>query len=151
MHVGIANPRWREKRSQHSRLMPIPHYYVSGKRPIEYTSVWICTIIPKCHKWPTRERGGAAHGVAAGSWLLKVVAESALMVLVGREFHSGLVLVTNENRKVFFLRWKLPELVLVLSGWSGVAGNVQFSVVHSNLKVVNLVQKCEAKVSASVR
>ena len=73
------------------------------------------------------------------------------MVLVGREFHSGMVLVTNENRKVFFLRWKLPELVLVLSGWSGVAGNVQFSVVHSNLKVVNLVQKCEAKVSASVR
>ena len=47
--------------------------------------------------------------------------------------------------------WQLPDLVLVLSGWSGVAGNVQFSVVHSNMMVVNLVQKREAKVFASVR
>ena len=41
--------------------------------------------------------------------------------------------------------------MLMLSGWSGVAGNVQFSKDHSNLMVVNLVQKREAKVFASVR
>ena len=30
MHVGIANPLWREKRSQHSQRMCIPQIYVSG-------------------------------------------------------------------------------------------------------------------------
>ena len=34
MHVGIANPRWREKRSRHSWRMRNPQIYVSGKRPI---------------------------------------------------------------------------------------------------------------------
>ena len=35
MHVGIANPRWREKRSRHSQRMRNPQFYVSDKRPIE--------------------------------------------------------------------------------------------------------------------
>ena len=34
MHVGIANPRWRGKRSRHSRRMRNPQFYVSGKMPI---------------------------------------------------------------------------------------------------------------------
>ena len=34
MHGGIGNPRWRGKRSRHSRCMRIPQFYVSGKRPI---------------------------------------------------------------------------------------------------------------------
>ena len=34
MHVGIANPRWRRKRSRHSRRMRNPLFYVPGKRPI---------------------------------------------------------------------------------------------------------------------
>ena len=33
MHVGIANPWWRGKRSRHSRRMHNPQIYVSGKRP----------------------------------------------------------------------------------------------------------------------
>ena len=34
MHVGIANSRWRGKRSRHSRRMHNPQCYVSGKRPL---------------------------------------------------------------------------------------------------------------------
>ena len=34
MHVGIANPRWRGKRSRHSRRMRSPQFDVSGKRPM---------------------------------------------------------------------------------------------------------------------
>ena len=34
MHVGIANPRRRGKRSRHSRRMRKPRFYVSGKRHI---------------------------------------------------------------------------------------------------------------------
>ena len=34
MHAGIANPRWRGKRSRHSRRMRNPQVYVSGKRPM---------------------------------------------------------------------------------------------------------------------
>ena len=33
--VWIANPWWRGKRSRHSRRMRIPHFFVSGKRPIQ--------------------------------------------------------------------------------------------------------------------
>ena len=36
MHAGIANPRWRRKRS---RRMRNPQYCVSGKRPIVMTDV----------------------------------------------------------------------------------------------------------------
>ena len=34
MYVGITNPQWRGKRSQHSWCMRNPHLYVSGKRPM---------------------------------------------------------------------------------------------------------------------
>ena len=35
MHIGIANPRWRGKRSRHSRRMHNSHFYVTGKRPMD--------------------------------------------------------------------------------------------------------------------
>ena len=35
MHVEIAYPRWRGKRSRHTRRMRNPQWYVSGKRPME--------------------------------------------------------------------------------------------------------------------
>ena len=34
MHVRIANPRWRGRRSRHSRRMRNPQFFVSGKRPM---------------------------------------------------------------------------------------------------------------------
>ena len=34
MHVGIAYPRWRGKRSRHSRRMRKPQFYVSDRRPM---------------------------------------------------------------------------------------------------------------------
>ena len=37
MHVGIVNPRWRGKRSRHSRRMRNPHFHVSGKRSMDET------------------------------------------------------------------------------------------------------------------
>ena len=37
MHVRIANPRWRGKRSRHFRRMRNPQCYVSGKRPMSVT------------------------------------------------------------------------------------------------------------------
>ena len=35
IHVGIDNPRWRGKRSRHSRRMHNAPIYVSGKRPMQ--------------------------------------------------------------------------------------------------------------------
>ena len=37
MHVGIAIPRWRGKRSRHSRRMLYPQFNMSGKRPMALT------------------------------------------------------------------------------------------------------------------
>ena len=39
MHVGIANPWWRGKRSRHSRCMRNPQLYISGKRPMAVQGV----------------------------------------------------------------------------------------------------------------
>ena len=39
MHVGITNPRWRGKRYRHSRRMRNPQFYVSGKRPMNLTTI----------------------------------------------------------------------------------------------------------------
>ena len=51
MHVGIAKPRWRGKRSRHSRWMRNPHFYVSVKRPIQTrTETPIVIIGCKCKK-----------------------------------------------------------------------------------------------------
>ena len=46
MHVGIANPRWRGKRSRHSRRMRNPQFYVFGKRPMHGT--WAFCICYVC-------------------------------------------------------------------------------------------------------
>ena len=35
-YIGIANPRWRGKRSRYSRRMRNPQFYVSGKRPMAW-------------------------------------------------------------------------------------------------------------------
>ena len=60
MHSGIANPRWRGKRSRLSRLMLNPQFYVSGKRHmgIALESVLLLNIamcwwtLPKiCHSY----------------------------------------------------------------------------------------------------
>ena len=43
MHVGIAKPRWRGKRSWHSRCIRNPQFYVSGKRPIAIDELTLST------------------------------------------------------------------------------------------------------------
>ena len=49
MHVGIANPRWREKRSQHSWRMRNPQFDVSDKSPMRLISfIWIGD---RCRLW----------------------------------------------------------------------------------------------------
>ena len=48
MHFGIVNPRWRGKRSRHSRRMRNPRFYVSGKRPM-YVSAWIYRTLRKLY------------------------------------------------------------------------------------------------------
>ena len=54
MHVGIANPRWREKRSKHSRRMRNPQFYVSGKRPmptvLTYDQCILDQVIAQCRQ-----------------------------------------------------------------------------------------------------
>ena len=43
MHVRIADPRWRGRRSRHFRRMRNTQFYVSGKRPIGKTNLhWLC-------------------------------------------------------------------------------------------------------------
>ena len=50
MHVGIAYPWWRAKRSRHSRRMRKPQFYVSDERPME-TCIALVTLIFGCRSW----------------------------------------------------------------------------------------------------
>ena len=54
MHVGIADPQWREKRSLNSRPMHNPQFYVSGKRVTKLDEsicyCW-CPIVMKWSLW----------------------------------------------------------------------------------------------------
>ena len=53
MHVGIANPRWRRKRSRHSpfpsRCMHKPQFHVSGKRPMD--GCLHPVVVRKCNQY----------------------------------------------------------------------------------------------------
>ena len=62
MHAGITNPRWRGKRSRHSRRMRNPQFYISGKRAIGFVAdhlstktTGVCHLVYVCyqhpHKW----------------------------------------------------------------------------------------------------
>ena len=49
MHAGIANPRWREKRSRHSRRMRNPQFYLSDKRLMSWLYPGMfCSCWPVC-------------------------------------------------------------------------------------------------------
>ena len=49
MHVGIANWRWRGKRSRHSRRIRNRQFYISGKRPMKSSGTWHLT--PHTSHW----------------------------------------------------------------------------------------------------
>ena len=51
MHVGIPNPRWRGKRSRHSRRMRNPKIYVSGNRPIQEANLDACSLLVSLACW----------------------------------------------------------------------------------------------------
>ena len=55
MHVGVAYPRWRGKRSWHSRRMRNPQFCVSGTRPMLQTTLSnyvspVCCVDTVCHQ-----------------------------------------------------------------------------------------------------
>ena len=56
MHVGIANGRWRGKRSWHSWRMRYPCFDVSGKRPIAYDDKMIVKICMRRLRVDNREK-----------------------------------------------------------------------------------------------
>ena len=52
MHVGIANQRWRGKRSRHSRRMHNPQFCESGKGPMDkLPGVWYDDVGEKLIVW----------------------------------------------------------------------------------------------------
>ena len=57
MHVGIANPRWRGKRSRHSRCMRNPQFYASGKRSFHSACAYLSMLGLK-----------SIHGSIRGPW-----------------------------------------------------------------------------------
>ena len=69
MHVEIANPLWRGKRSRHSPRMRNPQFFVSGKRPMgtQIPSQWSPWMPP-----PPMQPIGYCRDVTRLSWCLKL-------------------------------------------------------------------------------
>ena len=51
MHIGIPDPRWRGKRSRHSRRMRNPQFYVYGKKPMASVNYGLGTPIYHLTIW----------------------------------------------------------------------------------------------------
>ena len=66
------------------------------------------------------------------------------MVLAGREFHLGMGLgkkwVQGRKKHYIIPSPSLFDLVLMPPGWSEFTGDAEFTMVHSNLMVVDFVQ-----------
>ena len=56
MHVGIANPRWRGKRSRHSQRMRNPQFYISCKMSMALPMMTLTTV---CFWWVLFNNMGA--------------------------------------------------------------------------------------------
>ena len=82
MHVGIANPQLRGKRSRHSRRMRNPQFYVSGKRPIAEKR---CNYVRT--EFYIRSAGELANDLLLVIWEF---AETKCQILALRIFRNGL-------------------------------------------------------------
>ena len=60
-HVGIANPRWRIKRSRHSRRMRNPQFHVSDKRPVTTAARWHVPWLCMVHSVPVTKLSCGYH------------------------------------------------------------------------------------------
>ena len=72
---SVQSGRWHRKRSRHSRCMRNPQFYVSGKRPIIWSTTSITSIIKCAYPFPKFGNGSVIlfHtllGVLLISWLL---------------------------------------------------------------------------------
>ena len=70
MHVGIANPRWRGKRSRHSRRMRELQCYVSGKRPMVLVYL-VDHVYCQTNGDVVRQSSQGSHGIVCSGGLEK--------------------------------------------------------------------------------
>ena len=112
MHVGIAKPRWRGKRSRYSRHMHNPQYHVSSKRSIMDITK-ICTWHPTWR--PTSARPSVTITVTtihitvyhSFTWIIYIKHETNmilevskpldLLLLAGSPSHNYNITVTSHH------------------------------------------------------
>ena len=117
MHHGtfvmIANQRWRGKRSQHSRRMRTPQFYVSGKRT---TASWF-------------------HWKLCWHWLLRVSACAMLCQTIGRFatlfvcFICGVSDMTPQTLDPYLVSQHTGWLLVVMAG--KISGVLMWCIVHN--------------------
>ena len=140
MHVGIANPRWREKRYRHSRRMRNPQCYVSGKGPmISYysclTLIWYDKIYAIHNLFVTNEH---INGKDVLSDRFSVFLTSGLGVMLQISTSpSATIMWTGQ------LASHIPKIILIYTIWylsSSILLTLN-SFWHSNRNFVKLFQK----------
>ena len=117
MHVGIANPRWRGKRSQHSRCMRNHQFYVSGKRPIVQ------------YPWTNRQTDTANGEINTPYLGLYCIIFSVLelMLLVYPHIPQGLYSLSGKM-PYSQISWSLEaarlDVLMTVSLWTGISAGL---------------------------
>ena len=106
MHVVIANPRWRGKRSRHSRRMHNLQVYVSGKRPM--------VLILFTRNIPVSATEGLHHSLENTNTIIFISLYITLMSLVSlhRIYDSSYAIFTS-----LLQFWMLHLMFLCFFRW----------------------------------
>ena len=117
MHVGIANPRWRWKRSRHSRHMSNPQCCVSSKRLMET----LCTQFVNCAgNSPVESSHKGATTRSSG-------------VFLGKRAHTSMHKRIDLHTNALTLAW---VCIIILSFRAMFSASKHYSNMHINPKFI---------------
>ena len=111
MHVGIAKPRWRGKRSRQFRRMLNPQFYVSGKRSIDCTVAAETQLSQYRYQLAEYDDATTSDTQARKITIMGKLEQNQKLILIPR-FYDLLFFVTrnNDNRALSCLYWMTAKL-----------------------------------------
>ena len=141
MHVGIANPPWKDIRSRHSRRKGNPQYFVSGKRRIG-RGVWLARYTCKhCHQLSSEDMPLRHPNLKLrGDWSLIILRPRPVLTQCMTGNHTCFseicfVCLNATETKSYIQGWHFGIVV-----WSGWKIDGDYSIFHWCKSTVDLYE-----------
>ena len=134
MHVGIANPRWRGKRSRHSRRMRNPQFYISGKRTM---------ATDHCSQTASRPLTRVSHKRCQQRDIVKSLnhnyfsRQSLTGFMITVHFNDSFLILIDFADEAFVWLWLQYVWVDLVLSWG--ISHFQFQFVARSIKHIGLI------------